>query len=183
MKRRKQRVVDIEARVEWMEMYCTLPIGGVQEAFPNTASCQRRLTEVRWPSGVTCPSCGDRNIGLVESRSLYQCRSCRVQFSVTVGTIMHRSRLDLRMWFIAASDVMSAYANGWEEERLTGQGLADRYGISYVAAHRLKTALVKDLRQPGNLLRACICTEPLPVIRGPLQPSEEWYNILWNERS
>lgn len=93
---------------------------------------------------------------------------------------MHRSRLDLRRWFIAASDVITAHAKGREEEKLTGHGLAQRYEISYVAAHRLKTALVKDLRQPGNLLRACICTEELPVARDPLQTPDEWYNVLWS---
>jgi hypothetical protein len=93
---------------------------------------------------------------------------------------MHRSRLDLRMWFIAASDVITAYAFLREEETLTGQGLARKYKISYVAAYRLKTTLVKDLRQTGNILRACICTETLPVTRDPLQSSEQWYNILWS---
>ena len=91
---------------------------------------------------------------------------------------MHRSRLDLRLWFIAASDVITACAKGLEEDNLTGHGLAHRYEISYVAAHRLKTALVKDLRQPGNLLRACICTEELPVNRDPRQTPDEWYETL-----
>lgn len=181
-KRRKEWVFDVEARIDWLEMYRTLPIDGVQQAFPDTASCQQRLADVRWPAGVTCPSCGDRNIGMVESRALYQCRPCRTQFSVTAGTIMHRSRLDLRTWFIAASDVITAYANGREEEKLTGHGLALQYEISYVAAHRLKTALVKDLRQPGNLLRACICTDELPMTRDPLQTSDEWYETLWYAR-
>ena len=95
---------------------------------------------------------------------------------------MHPSRLDLRTWVIAASDVITAYANGREEENLTGHGLAKQYAISYVAAHRLKTALVKDLRQPGNLLRACICTEELPLTRDPLQTSDEWYETLWYAR-
>lgn len=92
---------------------------------------------------------------------------------------MHRSRLDLRMWFIAASDVIGAHVYGLEESHLTGHGLAERYGISYVAAHRLKTTLMKDLRQPGNLLRACICTEELSVTRDPRQKPDEWYETLW----
>ena len=69
-KRRKEWVFDVEARIDWLEMYRTLPIGGVRHAFPDTASCQQRLEDVRWPAGVTCPSCGDRNIGMVESRAL-----------------------------------------------------------------------------------------------------------------
>jgi len=181
-KGRKERFFDLEARIDWLEMYCTLPIAGFQQAFPDTASCQQRLADVRWPSGVTCPSCGDRNIGMVESRALYQCRSCRTQFSLTAGTIMHRSRLDLMIWFIAAVDVITAYAHMREEEALIGHGLAKRYRISYAAIHRLKTALVKDLRQPGNLLRACICTEALPVTRDPLQTPDEWYETLWYAR-
>lgn len=182
MKRRKTRIFDLEAGIEWMEMCCKLPLEGVEKAFPNTAACQSRVAEVRWPSGVTCPSCGDRNVGQVASRSLYQCRPCRTQFSVTAGTMMHRSRLDLRMWFIAAEDVISAYGRRREYHQLTGSMLTDRYGISYAAAHRLKTALVRDLRKTGNLLRACICTEELPIVRDPRQSPEEWYETLWNVR-
>lgn len=180
VKRQKERFLDIETRIAWMEMYLMLPLVGVKQAFPNTAACQRRVAEVRWPSGVKCPSCGGSSVGEIESRSLYQCRPCRSQFSVTAGSIMHRTRLDLRMWFIAASDVITAYAYAREEGQLTGHRLADRYGISYVAAYRLNAALVTDLRQPGNLLKTCICTEELPVTRGPLQSLDSWYQTLWS---
>ena len=163
-------------------MYCMLPIVGVAKTFPNTTACQSRLAEVRWPSGVTCTSCGDPNVGKIVSRSLYQCRACRTQFSGTAGTEFHRSRLDLRMWFIAAEDVITAYAKGREYDQLTGNRLTDRYGISYAAAHRLKTTLVRDLRKTGNLLTACICTEELLVTRAPVETPEEWYETLWRVR-
>jgi alpha-D-ribose 1-methylphosphonate 5-triphosphate synthase subunit PhnL len=35
-------------------------------------------------------------------RELLQCGSCRHQASVTAGTVLHRTRVPLRLWFAAA---------------------------------------------------------------------------------
>jgi hypothetical protein len=165
--------------IPWMEMFLTLPLGGVQEAFPDPAICAARLAVVRWPKGVRCLSCGTDDVGFVEKRDLYQCRTCRRQFSVTTETVAHRSRFDLRLWFIFAEEIISAYATRSEDTVLVGHGIADRYGISYAAAHRLKTSLTKSLSEPGGgLIGACICVRSLPVTRDPGLSTEEWHRKL-----
>lgn len=156
-----------------------LPEGGVRKAFPNTATCRTRLVSVRWPHGVRCLVCGTEDVGFVEQRELFQCRVCRRQFSVTSETVAHRSRLDLRLWFIAAEEIISAYAKRNEYFDLVGHDIAERYGISYAAAHRLKTALTKSLAEPGGgLIGACICLRRLPTERDPDLPPEEWFRTL-----
>lgn len=165
--------------IPWLELFVMLPEGGVEVAFPNIESCETRFAAVRWPEGVRCLSCGGKNIGHIENRALYQCRECRRQFSATAGTDAHRSRLDLRMWFLAAEEIITAHAEETEYSRLVTQAMADRYSISYSATHRLKTALIKSLSQPGGgLIGACICVRALPVSRDPAMSPEEWYWML-----
>lgn len=165
--------------IPWKEMYLMLPEEGVRATFPNTESCEARLAAVRWPQSVQCLSCDMHDVGYIKNRALYQCRSCRRQFSVTAGTEAHRSRLDLRMWFIAAEEIITAYAEEAGHYRLVGQSMAHRYGISYSATHRLKTTLTNSLADPGGgLFGACVCLCALPVLRLPNLSPEEWDRIL-----
>ena len=69
-----------------------------------------RITDVyehflrtKWPSGFSCPRCGCRAAYVIESRRqpLYQCRSCRYQASLTVGTVLEGSRTTLSKWYVA----------------------------------------------------------------------------------
>ncbi|TVP79979.1 MAG: IS1595 family transposase [Puniceicoccaceae bacterium] len=165
--------------IPWKEMYLMLPEEGVRATFPNTESCEARLASVRWPQGVQCLSCEMQDVSYIENRALYQCRACRRQFSVTAGTEAHRSRLDLRMWFIAAEEIITAYAEETGHHRLVGQSMAHRYGISYSATHRLKTTLTNSLSQPGGgLIGECVCFCALPVLRKPDLSPEEWDRML-----
>jgi hypothetical protein len=71
-----------------------------QDRFPDEGSCWRYLREVRWPEGFECPRCGEQESYFIRTRRLEQCRHCRYQTSVTAGTIFHRTRKPLRMWFL-----------------------------------------------------------------------------------
>jgi transposase-like protein len=44
----------------------------------------------------------------VPSRSIYQCRECGYQFSVTTGTVFHDSHLPLEKWFEAVAMILEA---------------------------------------------------------------------------
>ena len=56
---------------------------------------------LRWPSGVTCPHCGSKDTPFVSSRRIWQCRECRKQFSVKVGSIFEDSPIPLSKWLPA----------------------------------------------------------------------------------
>src|SRR5437868_8304684 len=71
------------------------------EQFGNDEQCRTRLTELRWPDGVTCPRCKSESISRVIERDQYDCNKCRYQFSVTSGSIFHDSHLPLWKWFLA----------------------------------------------------------------------------------
>ena len=72
--------------------------------------CRDFLVDMRWLDGIRCPKCGSdkppytinrksRNKNKV--RSPFKCRSCRRQFSATVGTIFEDSKIPLNKWLVA----------------------------------------------------------------------------------
>ncbi len=74
-----------------------------QAGFPDEASCAAFLVERRWPDGFVCPACGSGRAALLRSRAYtYECLVCGRQTSITAGTVMHRSKLPLTVWFWAA---------------------------------------------------------------------------------
>lgn len=58
------------------------------------------MVSLRWPNGVTCPTCGSLDVTYMASVSRWQCKEKhpKRQFSVKVGTIMEDSPLGLDKW-------------------------------------------------------------------------------------
>jgi transposase-like protein len=60
-----------------------------------------------WPNGPICPHCGSfgdgvrKLCGKAHRPGLFQCNACREQFTVTVGTVMERSKIGLHIWLKA----------------------------------------------------------------------------------
>jgi transposase-like protein len=71
--------------------------------FWDEEQCEAALMAVRWPDGFKCPACGAPEYGVIQDarRKRYQCRQCRHQTSLTVGTLAEGTKLPLRTWFLA----------------------------------------------------------------------------------
>ena len=68
--------------------------------FPDEEACRRYLVEVRWGGRPRCGKCDhDRVWELTNGR--FECRHCGHQTSATAGTVLHKTRKPLRMWFRA----------------------------------------------------------------------------------
>jgi transposase-like protein len=76
----------------------------LQEAmiyFADKRSAFDFVVEMRWPNGVSCPHCEGTDLYFVKTRLLWQCKSCKKQFTVKVGTIFEDSALGLDKWLCA----------------------------------------------------------------------------------
>ena len=99
-----------------------------QTSFPDETSCAAFLFERRWPEGFVCPACGDGRAALLRSRAhTYECLDCGRQTPITAGTVMHRSKLPLTVWFWAAH-LMATHSNGMSAVQLEAQ-----LGITWTA--------------------------------------------------
>ena len=70
-----------------------------RQQFATEDDCARFLFEKRWPKGWKCPKCNHAKCYLIKGRKLYECAACGHQVSVTAGTVMHKTRTPLRIWF------------------------------------------------------------------------------------
>lgn len=80
------------------------------DAYETEDACWTQLRQARWgEDDFTCPECGEEeHWGLIETRRLFECYECGRQTSVTAGTILQDTKLDLRTWFMAAYLLVTA---------------------------------------------------------------------------
>ena len=70
--------------------------------FPDEEACADYLIAHRWPQGFRCPKCpSEKGYRLASHLQKFECAKCGHQTSATAGTIMHRTHLPLRTWFLA----------------------------------------------------------------------------------
>lgn len=118
-----------------------------QRRFPDEDACRRYLFESRWPGGFECPRCSGGAATALPKRLLWQCSACRYQVSVTAGTVLHRTRTPLHLWFWAAYLVTTA-TPGISALQLQRQLGLKRYETSWTMLHKLRRAMVNPERDP-----------------------------------
>ena len=63
--------------------------------------CRDLLESLRWPNGIACTSCGSLHVSRITTRNCFDCLDYRKTFSLTAGTVLHKTRIPLRNWLIA----------------------------------------------------------------------------------
>lgn len=76
--------------------------------FKTHEDCIAYLEKVRWNNEPTCPYCGSKNDTPLPKEQRHHCNNCNTSYSVTVGTIFHRTHLPLQKWFLALSLILNA---------------------------------------------------------------------------
>src|SRR5882724_9860645 len=117
--------------------------------FPDEKSCSAHLFRRRWPDGFVCPACrGGRYVSLKSRAYNYECLTCGHQTSITAGTMLHRSKLPLMVWF-GAIYLFAAHPDG-----ISAAELKRSLGIKHNSASRL-------MRKLGRLV--------IPAVRETLE--------------
>ncbi|WP_420406145.1 IS1595 family transposase [Nisaea sp.] len=112
--------------------------------FQDAQAAREYLESVRWPNGPVCPHCGEAEEiaalrGKAHRPGLYKCRSCRGQFSVTVGTVFERSKIALNKWLLA-SYLLCGSKKGFSAHQLHRM-IGVTYKTAWFMAHRLREAM------------------------------------------
>ena len=104
------------------------------------------LEGIRWPKGPACPHCGSIKVTRLQAKSkkvrdgVIQCNDCRGQFTVTVGTVMHRSHITLRQW-VQAFYSMCSHKKGVSALQLQRNLGLHSYKSAWHLAHRIRAAM------------------------------------------
>ncbi len=123
-------------------MLKNMDIMKLMDKFHSEDACREVLEDLRWPDGVTCPRCQSKSISRVASHNIFDCNSCRYQFSVKSGTILHDSHLPLRKWFVAVF-LMIESRKGISANQLK-RVLRVSYKTAWYLSHRIREAMTVD---------------------------------------
>lgn len=110
--------------------------------FPDEESCLKFLIQSRWPDGFVCPRCGFNGYYWIPTRRLLECKQCSYQASVTAGTVMHRSRMPLKLWFHAAY-LVATLTPGMSALQFQRQVGLSSYQTAFTMLHKLRAAMVR----------------------------------------
>jgi len=116
----------------------------MERRFSKDEACRQYLFALRWPEGFACPRCSG-NRAWQMSRGLVLCGDCRLQVSITAGTIFQDSHLSLTTWFRAMWCITSG-KNGVSAlglQRVLGLG---SYKTAWAMLHKLRRAMVRPGR-------------------------------------
>jgi transposase-like protein len=106
----------------------------------NESACRNYLAVLRWPKGVECPRCQTKTtVSEISTRGVYDCDSCRYQFSVTAGTIFNDTHLPLWKWFLAIY-LMCEGKKGISANQL-GRSIKVSYKTAWYLCHRIRKAM------------------------------------------
>ena len=112
-----------------------------QQQFPNDEACAAYLERSCWPDGFTCRHCGavGKPFRIVARPGILECRSCRRQTGLLVGTVMERSHMPLSVWFWAAY-LVASQTPGISAAQFQRQLGLTRYETAFGILHKLRAA-------------------------------------------
>lgn len=132
-----------------------------EDRFATEDACEAYVVSLRWPDGFVCPNCRGRKAWRT-TRGRIECQDCHHQVSITAGSIFHKTRKPLRVWFRAMWWLTSQKygANALGLQRVLGLG---SYQTAWTWLHKLRRAMVR----PGRDLLAGVVEVDETYVGGP----------------
>lgn len=123
-----------------------MELKSIFKAFPNESDCLDLVSKIIWLGIPVCPYCNQSNTTPLKNR--FHCNSCNNTFSPTVGNIFHRTRCDLRKWFLAI------YLYQYSEVPMAARYLADKIDVTKDTAWLMLSKIRKANVSQSKLLNS-----------------------------
>jgi transposase-like protein len=127
--------------------------------FQNDEAARAMLESILWPEGPICPHCGVVDHCYKTKRpGVYRCgeKWCRKAFTVTMRTVMERSRIALHKW-LRGFYLMTSSRKGVSAHHLHGT-LQITYEAAWFMAHRIRESM-----RAGGLSPMDACSKKVEV--------------------
>jgi transposase-like protein len=114
-----------------------------QKQFATEEACHDHLIKLKWSDGYCCEKCGHDAYFETKTRrhKLYECKKCRYQATITVGTVMEKTRTDLLKWFLAIY-IIAHDKRGVSATRLSEE-VEVTYKTAWLMSHKIRQAMKK----------------------------------------
>jgi predicted RNA-binding Zn-ribbon protein involved in translation (DUF1610 family) len=112
------------------------------KTFPDDESCKSKFKEYREHVGVICPKCGCKDHYWKQDKESYECKRCSYRQGLKANTVMHKSKLPYRYWFIAMH-LLTSTKKSFSAKELQRQLGHKRYHPIWHMAHKLREAMGK----------------------------------------
>ncbi|MBW4650549.1 MAG: transposase [Kastovskya adunca ATA6-11-RM4] len=119
----------------------------------NQEDCLTLLEQIRWGGIPQCPYCQSTNSTAITKERRYRCNTCFTSYSVTVGTLFHRTYVDLQKWFLAIHLVLNSQ-RGISVRQLAQEIKVNRNTAAYMII-RIRKAKVEDQKLLQRLIDMC----------------------------
>jgi transposase-like protein len=166
-------------------------IASLSRDIRSEADAYRLMETLRWGDSPTCTHCGSEVVylippangisrktaaGTMSERRVWKCRECKRQFSVLTGTIMHATKISVRIWVMVLFD-MAASKNG-----MSAREVERRYGVCPRSAwhmlHRIRLAMAGGDRLVSTMRGVVVSDETW--IGGDPKNRHAWQRNLAN---
>lgn len=116
--------------------------------FSNPDNAVQYAASRRWPHGVSCPTCGRKDVNFLANQRRWECKGnhTKKQFSVKVGTSMEDSAIGLDKW-LCAMWMIANCKNGVSSYELK-RDLGVTQKSAWFMLHRLREGMVDDFPEP-----------------------------------
>ena len=122
----------------------------VYKQFPTHGACLKHLENIRWGATPKCPYCQSTRSTSLPNENRHHCNNCNTSYGVTVGTIFHKTRLDLQQWFLAMSLILNA------KKRASARQLARDIQVNKNTAWYMAMRIRRGMADQGSLLRGLV---------------------------
>lgn len=112
--------------------------------------CIAYLEAIRWKGNPKCPYCESSNSTALERELRHHCNSCYTSYSVTVGTLFHKTHVDLPKWFKAIPLVLTS------PKGISVRKLAKKIGVGKNTAAYMIVRIRKARTEEKQLLEAIL---------------------------
>jgi len=105
------------------------------------------LEQIRWNGKPKCPYCASMSSRKLKNEHRYQCNECFTSYSVTVGTFLQQTHVDLHKWFVAIRLILNSPGG------ISVRQLAKEIGVNKNTACYMMERVRKAMKEEEELLR------------------------------
>lgn len=118
--------------------------------FHDADKARKHFETIRWPNERHCTHCEGTSTVFVKGKKhrpgLYYCNDCKKTFTVTVGTVIERSKIPLNKWALGFH-LMAASKKGMSAHQLHRM-LGVTYKTAWFMTHRIREAMRDEKPTP-----------------------------------